>query len=106
MPVLISAFIAVLSIAPIRFLQKRGIPDGVAGLLVFAGVVVTLVTLTVFVGASLRDFDDNLPGYETSLRESFSGILAWADEVGFGSDIRGVRDALDPKALMGFAQDL
>src|SRR5690606_16136262 len=40
------------------------------------------------------------------LRESFSGILAWADEVGFGSDIRGVRDALDPKALMGFAQDL
>ena len=106
MPVLISIFVAVLSLAPISYLQKRGIPDWLAGLLVFSAVVITLMTLSVFVGASLQSFDDNLPGYEARLKDSFSGLLAWAEDFGIGADVRDLRDSLDTGLVMGFAKDL
>lgn len=105
-PVLIAIFIAVLSVAPTRYLQKRGVPDSLAAIAVFAGVVVTLFVLSVVVGASLKDFDDNLPGYQSRLKESFSGVFAWAETQGFDLDFDEMKEALDPDVVVNFAQDL
>lgn len=105
-PVLIAIFIAVLSFAPVIYLQRRGVPDVVAAVLVFAGVLITLVGLSTAVGASLRDFDDNLPGYQASLEELFSGGFSWLESFGFDFDFAELREQLDTGVLVDFAQNL
>jgi predicted PurR-regulated permease PerM len=75
LPVLVAAFLAVLSIPPVRALQRRKLPDWAAVLIVFLGVLVAVGLVSVFVGASIRGFSQNLPKYEARLTEQFTWVV-------------------------------
>lgn len=105
-PVLIAIFVAILSGAPIRYLQKRGLPDAIAALLVFAGVLVALVLLSTFVGSSVRDFSENLPSYQKHLETSFAGVLAWAEGLGLSFDKAELKETVDTGSVVRLAQSL
>ena len=63
-PVLFSAFLAVLALPPIQWLQRRNLPDALAVTLVFAGVLGAFTLVSLMLGNSVSSFSDNLPEYE------------------------------------------
>lgn len=106
MPVLLAGFLAVLSVAPIRYLQKRGLGEALSAIVVFAGVLVVMGVLSVVVGASLRDFDDNLPLYREHLEGSLNWIFTWAESQGDRFSLNALRESVDLGKVVDLAGSL
>jgi predicted PurR-regulated permease PerM len=68
LPICAAVFLALISLPPIRSLQRRGFPDLIAVLVVFSGVFLAIAGLSFLVGASISDFEANLPIYQAKLR--------------------------------------
>jgi AI-2 transport protein TqsA len=103
---LVSAFLAVLGIPQVLWLQRKRVPSALAALLVICGMVAILLIASILVGASLSSFTVNLPAYQARLQEqvqSFKGYLA-------GKGIENVDKILseyvDPAALMRLTASL
>ena len=79
LPILVAAFLAVISIPPINWLARHHIPRWAATLIVFTGVLAGLGGVSLFVGSSVADFASSLDIYEASLKEQFAGVLTWVE---------------------------
>ena len=107
LPVLVAAFLAVLSIPPINWLSSHRIPRWLATLTVFTVVLGGLVGVSIFVGASIGDFAANLPVYEASLAERTEGLFAWIDNQKWLADFNieiskdSIVEKLDAGKVMG-----
>jgi len=107
LPVLVAAFLAVLSIPPINWLSSHKIPRWAATLIVFTVVLGGLVGVSVFVGASIGDFAANLPVYEASLAERTEGLFTWIDKQTWLADANieiskdSIMEKLDAGKVMG-----
>lgn len=101
LPVLVAAFLAVLSIPPVRALQRKKLPDWAAVLIVFVGVLVAVGLVSVFVGASIRGFSQNLPKYEARMSEYTTVVTDFL--AGFDIEIstEALREQIDAGAIMG-----
>ncbi len=86
-PVLFSAFLAVLAVPPIKWLQARKVPDWLAISTVLLGVVGTFVLGTLLIGNSVSTFSEKLPEYETRLVAMLSAALAWLQSLGLPMDL-------------------
>ena len=100
LPVLAAGFLAVLSIPPVRALQRRKVPDWAAVLIVFLGVLVAVGLVSLFVGTSIKGFSANVPKYEERLREYTTGLLDWLGGFGIELSTDTVREQLDTGSLM------
>ena len=99
-PLLLSAFIAVIAAPPLFFLQKRGLPDGLALLLVIAGVVGIGALLVMLVGGSVKAFQANLPIYQDRLGQQATEILIQLRSYGLDISEETLYTYLDPKKAM------
>jgi AI-2 transport protein TqsA len=99
-PLLLSAFIAVIAAPPLFYLQKRGLPDWLALLLVVAAVVGVGALLVLLVGGSVKAFQANLPLYQDRLGQQAAEVLVLLR--GYGVDIseETLYTFLDPKKAM------
>jgi predicted PurR-regulated permease PerM len=95
LPVLVAAFLAVLSIPPVRRLQKRGLPDWAAVLIVFLTVLVAVGLVSIFVGASIKSFSANLGKYEARLSEYTTGVISLLSEWGVEVSAETIREQVD-----------
>lgn len=86
-PVLLSAYLAVLALAPIRWLIARKVPTWAALPLVLVGVITTFLLGGVLVGSSIRTFSAKLPEYEDRIEDLAAGSVAWLDSQGLGIDL-------------------
>lgn len=81
-PVLASAFLAVISLPPIHFLQRHRIPRWAAVLIVLLGVFALFTGVSVYVGASIKDFTDNLDTYQKNITDQSASLVAWLQAQG------------------------
>ena len=81
-PVLFSAFLAVLAIPPVSWLQRKKVPDWAAVAIVFVGVIGGFAAVSTLIGNSIASFSDNLPEYEARLVAMTSGWIAWLENQG------------------------
>ncbi len=81
-PFLLAIFIAVLTAPPLFFLRNRGVPTGVALLLVVLALVALGSGLAALIGGSLNDFSANLPHYEERLRQQVGELMGWLNGLG------------------------
>ena len=100
-PVLFSAFLAVLAIRPVTWLQAKKLPDWLAVTIVFGGVIGGFSIVSFLIGNSVASFSDNLPEYEARLISMTSGSLAWLQ----GQGIEVSTDALMGQIDAGKAAD-
>ena len=111
LPVLVAAFLAVLSIPPINWLSSHRVPRWAATLGVFAFVLTGLVLVSLFLGTSIKDFAGNLPQYEDSLQRQTEGLFAWMDDQEWlaAADLdiskESVTEKLDAGRLMALVAD-
>ncbi|MCF6282808.1 MAG: AI-2E family transporter [Candidatus Polarisedimenticolaceae bacterium] len=99
-PLLLSAFIAVIAASPLFYLQKRGLPNWLALMVVIAGVVGIGALLVLLVGGSFKAFQANLPFYQERLGQQATAILILLR--GYGIDIseETLHTFFDPKKMM------
>ena len=99
-PFLLSAFIAIISGPPLSWLHRKGVPRGLALLIVVVSVLAIGLILAGLVGKSIGDFSRSLPVYEARLKEQMSALLAWLGGLGIHVSHRGLPKAFDPAVIM------
>lgn len=99
-PLLMSLFLAVIASPPLHKLQEKGVPSGLALLIVLLGVILVALGLIFFVGNSVNQFTDNLPFYQQQLQQRLSGLLAWLQGFGLDVDIKSFTTYFDTAKAM------
>lgn len=99
-PFLLSIFIAVMCLPPITFMRDRGLPFGIALIVVITGMIVVSLLLGWLVGSSIEDFYQNLPGYQQRISGQWVGALGWIQSLGFTLPEQFAGDTFDPRSAM------
>ena len=81
-PLLLSAFFAIICAPPLIWLEEKGIPKGVAILVVITAIIGLQILIVAFIGTSVDDFTENLPGYEDRLQEETLVLRNWLEARG------------------------
>ncbi len=105
-PFLIAIFIAVICLPPLSLMQKKGIPTGLAILVVVAGIIVAGTIMTALIGTSVDDFVSDVPTYQENLKSKAKELLAWLESTGLDIPEKKVLDVFDPGAAMNLAAGL
>ena len=102
-PFLLSLFIAVLATAPVTWLKKKGVSSLIAIIAVLIAIVAIEVVLGLMIGATVDSFAAELPKYQQRLQELTGVVVNWLGRYGIDLRESGIMDALDPAAVMRFA---
>lgn len=107
-PVLLSAYLAVLAGGPITWLLRRNVPTWAALPLVLVGVVGSFMLVGLLIGNSIKTFSSKLPLYEKRLGELLGGGSAWLSSKGMDVDLStdSLLGYLDAGKLANFAGTL
>lgn len=95
-PFLLAIFIALICAPPIAWLKARGVPGGLAIVLIVLGIVLGATLVGTLVGTSIVDFREDLPYYQQRLLEMTSGLQDWLAGRGLKFDVNDWRDSVNP----------
>ena len=102
-PFLLAAFIAMITVRPVLFLQKKGVPAVLSALAIVALVMLILAIVGTVVGRSIAEFTAALPSYQQRLDNLVADVLAFTAEHLNGDDsIQELGDLINPGRVMGF----
>ena len=102
-PFFLSLFIAVICTPPLLWLKNKGLPFGLAMLIVISTVVICGALIGGIVGASISDFKQDLPSYQVKLSELTAGLFAKLQSIGITTDISQLRQSFNPSAALSLA---
>ena len=98
-PILLSLFIATISAPPLLWLERKGLPTILALLVVIGFVSAVGLLLVVLVGASLADFQTQLPIYEQRLESLFINVNNFATGLGLTFQFSDISSAVNPESI-------
>ena len=78
-PFLLALFLAIILAPLFLWLKKKGLPQGIALLLIVILLFGSIGTLVMLIGTSVQDFSHNVPLYEEKLRTDFRNLLTALD---------------------------
>ncbi len=104
-PFLLSLFIAVIFSPPLAWLKKRGVPNGLAIVLVIGVIVIAGIAVGAVVGSSVKDFQGSLPEYRASLSENVNSVIAMLASKGVPIDQEQIRQIVNPGVALGLVGD-
>ncbi len=99
-PLLLSAFIAVISSPPLFWLKRKGVPTILALFIVITCVLIIVLLLAALIGTSVDDFSRNLPVYQERLKEKATVFLLWVDKLGFDVSVDRLYNIFNPSMAM------
>lgn len=102
-PFLLSVFIAIICTPPLFWMRKKGVPDGLAIVVIILVIVAVGAGLSAFVGASVTDFSNNLPEYRQKLMDKTSGLFQWLGEHGVDVSEESISKNFNPGTAMQMA---
>jgi len=79
-PFLVSAFLAILCVRPVNWLQRHRVPTVAAVLLVVVTTVLGFAVAGAIVGGSLNEFVEAAPRYQRKLESLVSASVLWIDQ--------------------------
>jgi AI-2 transport protein TqsA len=105
-PFLLAIFLSVLSMPPLFWLQRRGMPSALAVLLIVLVLIGIGVFAGVVVGTQAEDFTRDLPAYQARLREQAFVVTQWlrGHDINVSNDL--LREQFDPGAAIRLAGTL
>jgi predicted PurR-regulated permease PerM len=105
-PFLFSMFIAIVAAAPLNWLKKRGLSTVVSIIIVISVTVIIIALLTLLLGNTAAQFNQAMPAYQARLDELINPVMASLEAKGININEAGMLKALDPGAIMGFANNM
>lgn len=98
-PLLLAAFVAILSAPVLRWLKRRGVPKWLAlGLVLFVLLDIGSLFALIATG-TVESFQDRLPTYQERIAALNQKIGAWLENVGVENSTEAMPDLLDPSKL-------
>jgi len=106
-PFLIAAFLALITVRPMLWLQQRRIPSFLAALIIVFSMMLLLAIVGAILGSSIGDFTAALPGYQERLDVIKDGVIDFAiRHFNFDESIENVGDMIDPGWAMGLVASI
>jgi AI-2 transport protein TqsA len=99
-PILLAFFFSILLFPILGWLQRKGLPTGLAFGVMAVGVILFSLGLIALLGMSFKQLESRLPEYEVLLSDEKAALEAWLG--GQGLDISAIRplDVVDIKAAI------
>lgn len=105
-PILLAAFISVLAVAPMGWMERKGVPHW-AAVAIVALALLTAATLSfLLVGASINQFSDQLPFYQQRLDEALESLVGRIEQERFPTTVEELLQTVEPGAAMRFTASL
>lgn len=106
-PFLIAVFLALITVRPMLWLQKKGVPSFLAALLIVAMLMFFLAMIGAILGTSIADFTAALPSYQARLQEIKTAGIKFLVDV-FDLELSGeiIGDMIDPGWAMGLVASI
>ena len=102
-PFLLAVFIAMIVSPLLGWLKSRGIPGGLAILLIVILIMLVGLLLTAVVGTSVANFRQDIPLYTAKLSAMSEGVQQWLSQRGIVIDQQLWQDSFDPGVVMSLA---
>ena len=99
-PFLMAVFISILIAAPFNWLQCKGLPAGIALLVVLSALVAVVMLIGTLVGSSVQEFTSTYPVYEVRLKELSSEFVHGLDGLGIHTSSELLLSYADPGKVM------
>ena len=105
-PFLLAVFISIICTPLLFWMQRKGIPNGLAVLSILIGIIAAGLLLTAFVGTSLNGFSKALPVYQNRLAEETAAFVTWLRGHGLEISDEILNDLFDPRRAMSVIANL
>jgi predicted PurR-regulated permease PerM len=102
-PFLLAVFIAMIVSPLLGWLKDRGIPGGLAILLIVVLILLVGLLLTAVIGSSVDNFRQDIPLYSAKLLAMSEGVQQWLSLRGVTIDQQLWKNSFDPSVVMSFA---
>lgn len=99
-PLIVAAFLAIISTSPFFWLRQKRIPAPVAILFVVLGVLGVGLGFILIIGTSLDDFLEAIPRYQARLTQEILPLIQWVQGFGVQLDKEILLQSIDPGASM------
>lgn len=99
-PLLMALFIGIIYAEPIRWLQKKKVPKGIAILIIVIASAIIFLGFTAIIGNSFYSFSENLPKYEENLNEMSNSFLQLLNENGIHLQKNNFADRFAPSKIL------
>ena len=106
-PFLIAAFLALITVKPMLWLQSHRVPSIIAALIIVTMLMLVLATVGAILGTSIAEFTAALPTYQARLDRIIDGIFAFVvRNFNVDESIESMSDMIDPGFAMGLVAGL
>ena len=106
-PFLVAAFLALITIRPMLWMQRQRVPSFVAALVIVLAIMVVITIVGIIVGRSLADFTAALPSYQAQLNALIDRTLVLlAEHTDYDRSVTDLGDLINPGWAMGLAANL
>jgi AI-2 transport protein TqsA len=104
-PVMLALFLSLLSLPPLRRLERLGLPSLVAIAVVVIAATLLLLLVSVVIGRSVADFQQSLPLYQERIDRSILTAAAWLRDHGLKIDPSRPLERIDSASIVRLAGD-
>ena len=105
-PFLLAAFIAIICIPPLLWLQSKKVPQFLSVIIVIIGIIVIGWVMAALINGALSDFSDKLPFYQERLIEVTNEAEDWIKTLPFEIPEESISQYLDPSMAMKLASNM
>jgi predicted PurR-regulated permease PerM len=106
-PFLVAAFLALITVRPMWWMQSKRVPSIVAALVIVSVIMLLLAVVGAIVGTSIADFTAALPSYQQRLDGIIQGALGFvAGRINGIDSLQSLSDMIDPGWAMGLAASI
>jgi predicted PurR-regulated permease PerM len=103
-PFLLAAFLALITVRPMLWMQKNRVPAVIAALIIVTLLMLILAVVGTIVGASIAEFTAALPTYQERLDTIVQGVVNFVGRTLSGDEsFESLGDMIDPGWAMGLA---
>jgi len=104
-PFIFAAFIAIICIPPLMWLQSKKVPQFLAVIIVVIGILIIGWILVAMITGATADLSDKLPYYQDRLTELTVEAEEWVKTLPFEIPDSVLRDNLDPSMAMNLVSN-
>ena len=106
-PLLLAIFLALITVRPMLWMQKRGVPSVAGALIIVTAMMLLLAIVAAIVGSSVAEFTAALPTYQERLDVVVKKIITFvAERVDGDLFIESLGERLDPGWAMGLVASI
>lgn len=103
-PFLIAAFLALITVRPMLWLQQKRVPSFLAALTIVSGIMLLMAIVGTILGSSIADFTAALPEYQARLDVIVDRVIDFVVKHLRGDEsMESLGDMVDPGWAMGLA---